>query len=478
MAFAIALIVLIVGSVLFHILSPWYLTPLASNWGMIDTTIDITFWVTGIVFVAVNAFMAYCIIKFRHRKDRRSDYEPENRKLELWLTGITAVGVAAMLAPGLIVWAEFVTPPEDAHEIEAIGQQWHWSYRLPGQDGKFGNVDAAFYSDDNPFGMDPEDPHGQDDRLIESNIVHLPVDQPVKINLRAKDVLHNFTVAQFRVKMDLVPGLVSYLWLTPTKVGEYEVLCEELCGIGHFAMRGMVVVDEQADYDAWVADQPTYAQMQARPQGDAVAGQAQYAVCVACHGPQGAGMPVLNGPKIAGQEPWYLRRQLNYYKTGARGSHPEDIYGMQMAPMTLTLADDQAIENVIAYIGTFPDAPAEHTITGDAERGEDIWVTCGACHGYEGQGIKALNAPRMAGMSDWYLARQLQNFKDGIRGGRHSQEKGDLYGWQMAEMARILKYDEAINDVIAYINTLDGTPASDEGALASASAASTNAGAE
>ena len=101
---------LIVGSVLFHVLSPWYLTPLASNWGMIDTTIDITFWVTGIVFVAVNAFMAYCIIKFRHRKDRRSDYEPENRKLELWLTGITAVGVAAMLAPGLIVWAEFVTP--------------------------------------------------------------------------------------------------------------------------------------------------------------------------------------------------------------------------------------------------------------------------------------------------------------------------------------------------------------------------------
>ena len=96
--------------------------------------------------------------------------------------------------------------------------------------------------------MDPDDPHGQDDRLIESSVVHLPIGRNVKVNLRSKDVLHNFTVTQFRVKMDLVPGLVSYLWLKPTKVGEFEVLCEELCGIGHFAMRGKVVVDEAADY--------------------------------------------------------------------------------------------------------------------------------------------------------------------------------------------------------------------------------------
>ena len=100
-----------------------------------------------------------------------------------------------------------------------------------------------------------------------------------------------------------------------------------------------------------------------------------------------------------------------------------------------------------------PDEPAEATITGDAERGEDLWVTCGACHGHEAQGIKALNAPRMAGMTDWYLARQLENFKADIRG-RHED---DLYGWQMAEMARILKDDDAINDVVAYINTLGET---------------------
>ena len=157
-----------------------------------------------------------------------------------------------------------------------------------GDDGKFGNVDARFLTDENPFGMDPDDPNGQDDRLVESNKVHLLKDQPVKVNLRSKDVLHNFTVTQFRVKMDLVPGLVSYLWLTPTKAGEFEVLCEELCGIGHFAMRGLVIVDEPADYDAWYASLPTYAEVAARLPGDPVVGQGQYAICVACHGPQGA----------------------------------------------------------------------------------------------------------------------------------------------------------------------------------------------
>ena len=146
-----------------------------------------------------------------------------------------------MLAPGLIVWADFVTVPEDAHEVEAVGQQWHWSYRLPGDDGEFGNVEARFISGDNPFGMDPEDPHGQDDRLIESNKLHLPINQPVKFNLRAKDVLHNFTGHPFRVKMDLVPGLVSYLWLEPTRTGEFEVAVRKNSAHRHFAMRGKVI---------------------------------------------------------------------------------------------------------------------------------------------------------------------------------------------------------------------------------------------
>ena len=108
MVLVIVLVVLVVGSVLFHFLSPWYLTPIASNWGMIDDTLTITFIVCGFVFVAINLFMAYAIYKFRYRKDRRAAYEPENKKLEWWLTVFTTVGVIAMLAPGLFVWAKYV----------------------------------------------------------------------------------------------------------------------------------------------------------------------------------------------------------------------------------------------------------------------------------------------------------------------------------------------------------------------------------
>jgi cytochrome c oxidase subunit II len=442
--------VLVLGSVLFHFLSPWYLTELASNWSTIDDTITITFWVTGFVFVAVNLFMAYCVIRYRYNKNRRAEYEPENSKLEWWLTGITTVGVAAMLAPGLFVWNDFVNVPEEAVPVEALGQQWHWTYRFPGEDGELGTVDAKRYSDDNPFGMDPDDPRGRDDVLVDSNAVHLPIDRPVKMLLRSKDVLHNFTVAQFRVKMDLVPGLVSFMWFTPTRTGEFEVLCEELCGIGHHTMRGKVVVDEQADFDQWLAAQPTYADMLAIPAGDAERGQPLYAVCSACHGPQGQGNVAMNAPKLAGQEPWYMRRQLEYYRNGVRGAHPEDTFGQQMAPMAATLATDQAMRDVIAYIGTFPDEPVEATVAGDVERGRDIYRVCGSCHGWDGQGIQAVKAPRQAGLQDWYLVRQLKNFKAGIRGAHPD----DLYGHQMMQMADILADEQTMNDVVAYINTL------------------------
>jgi cytochrome c oxidase subunit II len=453
MALVVALVILIAGSVIFHLVSPWYLTPLASNWSTIDFTIDLTFWITGFVFVAVNLFMAYAVYRFRYDKNRRSDYEPENHKLELWLTGITSVGVAAMLAPGLFVWADFVTVPEDAHEVEVVAQQWHWSYRFPGKDGKFGAVESRYVSDDNHFGMEEADPYGQDDILVFDPTLHIPIDKPVKTLLRSKDVLHDFAVAQFRVKMDMVPGLVSYLWFTPTKIGQFEVLCEELCGVGHHTMRGMVVVDEQEDFDAWLDSQPTYAEVLAQEPGNPQIGQSQYAVCSACHGAQGEGNKLLNAPKLAGQEEWYLRRQIEYFQSGARGAHKDDVYGKQMGPMVATLTDKAAVENVVAYITSLPDLPPEQTVQGDIESGKDIWTTCGNCHGWQGEGIAALNAPRQAGMNDWYMVTQLKNFRNGVRGA-HDDDK---YGMQMAMMAAILQSDQRINDVVAYINTLSGT---------------------
>jgi cytochrome c oxidase subunit 2 len=200
------------------------------------------------------------VIRYRYKEGRQAEYEPENKKLELWLTGLTGVGVAVMLAPGLIVWDQFVTVPKDAAEFEVLGQQWQWSYRFPGKDGVLGTSDVRNISDDNPFGINPDDPYGQDDILIEDSEVHLPLGKPVKVLLRSIDVLHDFAVPEFRSKMDMVPGQVTYFWFTPTRTGTFDVLCFELCGIGHYAMRGAVVIETEVDFQAWLEEQPTFAQ--------------------------------------------------------------------------------------------------------------------------------------------------------------------------------------------------------------------------
>jgi len=450
MVVAIVLVLLVLGSLLFHFLSPWYFTPIASNWQAMDDTISITFWVTGLVFVAINLFMAYAVIRYRYRKGGRAAYEPENKKLELWLTGLTTVGVAAMLAPGLFVWANFVEVPKDAAVFEAVGQQWNWSFRFPGKDGKLGTVDARYITDKNPFGMNPDDPDGQDDVLVASPELHLPLGRPVKALLRSVDVLHDFAVPQFRAKMDLVPGLVTYIWFTPTRTGKFDLLCNELCGVGHFVMRGKVVVEEEREFQAWLSSHPTFAQTSAQAAGNAAAGKPLYAVCAACHGSQAEGNPALHAPKLSGQGDWYLKRQLKYFKNGARGTHDKDVFGKMMAPMAATLGDDAAIDNVVAYINTLPDNPAPRTVTKTTTNAQRLYVTCGACHGADGRGMQATNAPRLAGISDWYLVTQLKNFKQGIRGAHPK----DMYGPQMASMAAILADDQAASDLVAYINTL------------------------
>lgn len=269
MIFAIVLILLTVGSVAFHFWSPWWFTPIASNWGNIDGIIILTFAVTGAVFVAVNLFMAYAVIRYRHRKDSKALYEPENKKLEIWLSVFTTVGVIAMLAPGLVVWNKYVSVPEDAAVIEAVGQQWQWTFRFPGRDGVLGTAETRLITADNPFGLNPDDPYGRDDILVEDSEVHIPVGGPIKMALRSKDVLHDFYVPNFRAKMDLVPGLTTYFWFTPIRTGTFDIICAELCGVGHHTMRGTVVVEEQAAYQAWLDDQPTFAEFMAEADSEA-----------------------------------------------------------------------------------------------------------------------------------------------------------------------------------------------------------------
>ena len=254
----------VVGSVLFHIFTPWYWTDIASNWGSMDDTITLTFWVGGTVFVAVCLFMVYCVFKFSYKEDRRAEYKPEDKKLEKILTIATTLGVVALLAPGLIVWNQYVNVPKNALEVDVMAWQWGWQYRLPGEDGKLGNTKVVNINDNNPFGIIPEDPNGRDDILIQSDVIHLKNNRPVKILLRSVDVLHNWYVPQFRAKMDAVPGVITYYWFEPNKVGEYEVLCAEYCGVGHYGMRGRVFVKSEQDYENWLQEQETFSDLIAK----------------------------------------------------------------------------------------------------------------------------------------------------------------------------------------------------------------------
>ena len=302
MAICFALVAIVAGSVLFHFISPWRSTPIASNWHEMDDTLAITFVITAVFFVAINLLVAYTVYRFRHRAGHRADYQPENARLERWLIIATSLAIIGLLAPGLFVYAKYVNAPAEALQMEVLGQQWQWRYRFPGASGKLGRSDTSLVSGTNPFGLDPRDPDAHDNVLVNNNEVHLPIDRPVKVILRSHDVLHDFYVPQFRARMNMVPGMITSFWFTPTRAGRFEVLCAQLCGVGHFNMRGIVVVEEAAQFQAWLARQPTFALAmagQGAPQaaegsGTAAAllatGQslAQSRGCIACHSIDGS----------------------------------------------------------------------------------------------------------------------------------------------------------------------------------------------
>lgn len=386
MIMAVALLLIVVGSVLFHWLNPWWTTPLASNWQAMDDTLTITLVITGIFFVAINLFVVYTLLRFRHRDGRRAAHEPENKKLERWLIGGTSVGIMALLAPGLVVYANYVRSPHDAMELEVLGQQWQWHFRLPGADGKFGATDARFVKGGNPFGLDPDDPAGQDDILVAANEVHLPLGKPVLVLARSHDVLHDFFVPPFRARMNTVPGQVSRFWFTPTLAGRYEALCAQLCGVGHPNMRGFVVVEDEASFNAWLAAQPTFAKTQVKApavspaEGAAGAGArveqgralAESKGCVACHtidgtprvGPTWKG---LYGKTETMADGSTALVDENYLRSFIRDPQARQVKGFAPVMPKLDVSDEE-LAALVAYIQSLGSPPAQAATEQKAQR--------------------------------------------------------------------------------------------------------------
>ncbi|MEM1436139.1 MAG: c-type cytochrome [Pseudomonadota bacterium] len=184
--------------------------------------------------------------------------------------------------------------------------------------------------------------------------------------------------------------------------------------------------------------------------GDAAAGQANFAVCMACHGAEGLGNQAMGSPNIAGQGAWYVERQLQAFQKGHRGTAPGDTWGATMRPMAMAVGDPTATANVSAYVASLPMQANAPTITGDAAAGAASYAVCAACHGQNAEGNQAMGAPRLAGQDDWYLVQQLKNYKTGLR----AYDPADVWGAQMKGMAMTLADDAAINNVVAYISSL------------------------
>ena len=175
-----------------------------------------------------------------------------------------------------------------------------------------------------------------------------------------------------------------------------------------------------------------------------------FVTCEPCHGPAAAGRQARNAPAIAAQEPWYLERQIENFKAGRRGTHDQDLYGMQMRPMALELQTPERVRAVVDYISSLPHPRQELTVQGDTKKGAELFLVCAVCHGEDGRGDATVGAPRLTVQQDWYLVRQIRNFKEGLRG----YHADDRYGQEMKPMTGTLPDEAAIRDVVAYVQTL------------------------
>ena len=265
MVVAIAIVLLVVGSVLFHYLSPWYFTPIASNWDAIDDTVTITFWVTGFVFVVVNLFMAWCVLRYRHGKVQGGALRAGEQEAGMGAHPGNHGGRRRRCWP-------LASLPGRSSSTSRKTRRSSRSWAGNGTSAIAFRARTACSAP--PMRVSSARPiRSASIRTIRTvrttcwsraRKCICPSASRSRWTLRSIDVLHDFTVPQFRAKMNMAPGLVTYVWFTPTRAGTYDAFCEQLCGIAHYAMRGKVVVEEEAAYQTWKDSFPTFAQTSAR----------------------------------------------------------------------------------------------------------------------------------------------------------------------------------------------------------------------
>jgi cytochrome c oxidase subunit 2 len=244
----------------------------------IDHIIEFCHWFMGALFVGWWIYFIFVLWRFHKSRNPVANHEGVTSGISTHLE-FAVVLIEAVLLIGFAIplWAKRVNDfPSDKNAIlvHAIGQQFNWNFHLPGPDGVFGRRDLALVSNSNPIGLDQNDPHSKDD-LVLLNELHVPVDRNVVVDVSSKDVIHNFALPSMRSAQDAIPGQVIPMWFKPIKTGTYDIVCGQLCGLGHYSMKGSLVVDTPADYQAWLKERaelsgtpPTAPPATQRPAGE------------------------------------------------------------------------------------------------------------------------------------------------------------------------------------------------------------------
>lgn len=237
----------------------WFPESIAVHGPIFDHQFNLTFAIVAIVFTLVQIALGYFVWRYRGRE--RALYSHGDTRIEIICITVTAITFIALAIFGQRTWAQLQLgeAPPDAVEIEVTGQQFLWNFRYPGADGKFGATSPELYNDEDnsptarpgPIGIDPRDAAGKDD-LVSVGVLAVPIGKPIKLILRAKDVTHSFFVPELRLKQDAVPGLKINIHFTPIEEGRYEIVCAELCGLGHHRMRAFLEVKSEVDFKKWL----------------------------------------------------------------------------------------------------------------------------------------------------------------------------------------------------------------------------------
>lgn len=223
--------------------------------GEIDQMVALVHWLMAVLFVGWGLFFIFVLMRFRRGASPKADYTGAKGKLAKGLEiGVVVAEMVLLVGYAIPVWARRVDkfPAEnEATVVRVVGEQFAWNIHYPGADGTFGRTDLKLISADNPLGLDRSDADAADD-IATINQLNLPIDRPVLVHLSTKDVIHSFGLNEMRVKQDAVPGMQIPVWFIPTRAGEYEITCSQLCGLGHFRMRGFMTVQSAADYQKWM----------------------------------------------------------------------------------------------------------------------------------------------------------------------------------------------------------------------------------